>query len=60
LNKNVQLNGLHAKKIPNASQLSKTVKENAELPKAVGKHALQLREAKQQLMLPNVLKPTIV
>jgi hypothetical protein len=58
LNKNVQLNGLHAKKIPNASQLFKTAKRNAELNNHAGNSVFLEREAKQQLMLQNAHKPT--
>jgi hypothetical protein len=57
--KNVQTNGLPAKKTLNASQLFKTVKRNAELNNRAGNSAFPLKEVKPQLMLLNALLLTI-
>jgi hypothetical protein len=57
LNKNAQKSGLLVKMIQNVSQLYKIAKKNAEQRHLAGLFVFQVKEAKPQSMLLNVLKP---
>ena len=59
LNKNVQKNGLHAKKTLNVFQLSKIARKNVTLKKHVGNFVSPKLVIKQQWILPNVQLPII-
>jgi hypothetical protein len=59
LSKNAQMNGMHAKKTPNAFPPFKTAKRNVEERIHVGRGALLNTPTLQQLMPSNVVKQMV-
>ena len=55
LKQNAPINGLHAKRTPSVSLLSKNARANVEPNKPAGNSALPVRKTQLQLMLPNAL-----